>query len=673
MKIAGVVFFGLLFRNTSAQTVPTVDLDGRLEIMSPTGTSDVALTGGTVVLTMEWRNTPTSQSMLASLFSSQLSSYGITSSEYGRNNTGVAFALHFPSRSSELQVRILAYGKTLDIYQKPESEMTTVGNWVMERTYTGTGSSSYVNDIEYYDGLGIPEQRIQVGASPSGKSIVTPVYKDDLLRDNTREYLPYEGTQKTAKKQASPFSENRFSPIYGITDQNSAYSETEFESYATDRPVSTIKPGAIYKTNTLSESISYGVNESTENVFRLTSSDSGISIGFPYSTGMLNKTMQTNEDGESFATFTDKLGRQVLHRRYMNETHTSYADTYSVYDDADRLVYSISPEGSAAMLPSSSWSINSDNVKNWCTVYTYDGYGRLKRRRLAGKGWEYFVYDKAGRVVLAQDAELRKQNRWIYTVYDNAGREIEKSIVTGTMPREALQSQYDNENYNNSYPTLGGTSDYRKPGISGITLYKHLSSTRYGGMHYRTSTSGNAVAKFTVPSALAFSNVSTVATTANRDTTSSNLKIYEKIYTFGQQMTTNNYVERAFYYDKKGRVIQTVERNVLGGISRTSVKYDYSGHPLIVREMVKTSSSDTSDDMKQTVYTYDARGRVLTENCTVNSGTAGTVNYAYDGVGRLVSRTYGNGTGETRAYTTQGWLSGLLPVCCTAGPCIQTN
>lgn len=39
-------------------------------------------------------------------------------------------------------------------------------------------------------------------------------------------------------------------------------------------------------------------------------------------------------------------------------------------------------------------------------------------------------------------------------------------------------------------------------------------------------------------------------------------------------------VERAFYYDSKGRVIQTVEKNHFGKISRYSTKYDFVGNVL---------------------------------------------------------------------------------------------
>ena len=69
------------------------------------------------------------------------------------------------------------------------------------------------------------------------------------------------------------------------------------------------------------------------------------------------------------------------------------------------------------------------------------------------------------------------------------------------------------------------------------------------------------------------------------------------------------------------------------------------------------SSSQYSASMHRTVtYSYDNRGRVLTETVQVNSLPEATVSYSYDGIGRLSEVTYGNGVSESRTYTVHGWL-----------------
>ena len=555
-----------------------------------------------------------------------------------------------------------AYGRLTSI-TGPDSKLIsaysysiggTDGNWIKTDTYTTTGGQNYFRDVAYYDGLGLPEQTVQVAASPNGKSIITPVYKDSLLRTEAREYLPYEASYSGSQKQSAPFDETRFTAQYGTTDDAYAWSRNTYDSFAEGRITRSMKPGAVYRSEGRESTREYGINTGSDIVLRLF--QQGVAWGVSvYPARSLYKTVSMDEDGRLTAVFTDKLGREVLSRQYLNSSGTEYADTYTIYDEYGRIIYVISPEGSAQLAPAT--PVSDAMIAPYSSSYYYDGYGRMTQKRLAGQGWEYYVYDKGGRTVLRQDALMRQSGTWMYTVYDNDGREIEKSIVASSMTRNAIQNKYDIASFDNTYPTLGGSTDYRVPLTSGFSLVSHLSSTRYGGWHYRTSTSGSATAKFTVPSALAMTNVSGVVTVYERDTTVSNLKVYEKVYTLGQKMTTNDYAERAFHYDMKARVIQTVERNVLGGISRTSVKYNFIGNPIKVREAVRTSSTDTSDDVKMSTYTYDTRGRLLSESCTLNDGTAGSVSYTYDGIGRPVSRTLGNGIVENFTHTTQGWLS----------------
>lgn len=528
------------------------------------------------------------------------------------------------------------------------SAQPAIGNWIRKDVYTESSGLSSYTDVSYYDGLGLSEQVVRVAASPSGKSIVLPQYRDSLFRTDARAYLPYETNYTTAQKQASPFDAARYASLYGPIDSPYAWEETVFDSFSANRPISVTKPGAIYHNNNLRRIIEYGTNLSSDYVWKIRLDGETFWINTHYTAGLLRKIVYENEDGIRTAVFTDKLGRDILTRQYLGPSQ--YADTYSVYDDAGRIACVISPKGSAIIGPASPVT----DALVYCSFYQYDGYGRMTRRRLSGKGWEYFVYDKGGRQVLSQDAVMHASNQWLYTVYDNAGREIEKSLVSSSMTQSAIQNAYDASSFDNSYPNLGGSDDYRKPLTSGFTLIKHLSSTRYGGQHYRMSTmSATPTGSIPIVPSLYFSPVPGVVESS--ETNDSNLKVYEKLYALGQVVTSKDYIERAFYYDRRGRLIQTVELNILGGISRTSVKYDFCDRPLIVKETVRTSSGDTTDDVKVTEYTYDARGRMLTETCTVNGGTAGTVTYAYDGIGRLVSRSYGNGLSETISHNIQGW------------------
>ena len=159
------------------------------------------------------------------------------------------------------------------------------------------------------------------------------------------------------------------------------------------------------------------------------------------------------------------------------------------------------------------------------------------------------------------------------------------------MTRVSAQTNYNNLSINNSYPQLGGgTPDTPPSAIGNFTLVCKLSQTRFGGGVYRTASSTQA-SSFTVPSYLAFSPVSGVAESADLDDVKViGYKLYEKIALLDGSENGNtgsgntSYIERAFHYDRKGRVMQVVEKNSTGGISRTSTKYDFRGNILAVNE-----------------------------------------------------------------------------------------
>jgi RHS repeat-associated protein len=162
---------------------------------------------------------------------------------------------------------------------------------------------------------------------------------------------------------------------------------------------------------------------------------------------------------------------------------------------------------------------------------------------------------------------------------------------------------------------------------------------------------------WTTPSSLAFAPVTGVCTAADLETVNTkNMKAYETVKIL---MPNGDFVERAFYYDKYGRLIQTVEKNHLGQISRYSVKYDFAGNILAQHESHKTSGSSATDT-RLTVFTYDHRGRMLTETTTINSdaNSTATVSYEYDQLGNPVKKIFGDNTiTETKTYNIQGQLT----------------
>ncbi|WP_278996153.1 RHS repeat domain-containing protein, partial [Alistipes communis] len=131
---------------------------------------------------------------------------------------------------------------------------------------------------------------------------------------------------------------------------------------------------------------------------------------------------------------------------------------------------------------------------------------------------------------------------------------------------------------------------------------------------------------------------------------------YEKLAVLAND-TITGYHQRACYYDYKGRVIQTVERDTEDGILCTSQRYDFVGNLIAQRESYTRAGK--TDDIDRT-FTYDDRGRLLSETTQVNGGEEAVVYYEYDELGRLAARRLGEGTSaiaEQSEYDIRSWLT----------------
>ena len=160
----------------------------------------------------------------------------------------------------------------------------------------------------------------------------------------------------------------------------------------------------------------------------------------------------------------------------------------------------------------------------------------------------------------------------------------------------------------------------------------------------------------------AYEPVEGICTASDCDYRTRGLKTHETLAVVSEGMKTSGaFVGRWFYYDRLGRVIQVVERNVHGSISRYSMKYDFMERLVLSEERHSWSDRWERSDTKRTAYTYDAHGRLLTETVVLN-GLEGSVSYGYDDLGRLVSKTVGSGGTHVTthyAYDIRGRLTGL--------------
>ena len=402
-----------------------------------------------------------------------------------------------------------------------------------------------------------------------------------------------------------------------------------------------------------SAEFSEGLNDGGWNCVKLALNEAadGVRIDGYYGSGELVASRSADEDGRKSFLFRDQLGRDVLSRRVGDGG--AYFDTYYVYDELGNLAMVFPPALDSLLRSRIDMSIDDPKFAQYGYAYRYDPYNRVVERKLPGAGWIYQVYDNADRLVLTQDGEQRLRNEWTYCVYDKLGRVVSRSLVRngGSLSRAVLQARYDAADFDNSYPVLGGSDNPYKPfPTNEFVLVDILSDDRYGGYEYLPVWSGASVrpsqsglSAFEIPSYLAFSPVDDVVIDSDVDNRTTGLKVYDRqlMLNPANDGISQAYVERAYYYDSKGRVVQTVERNHLGGISWTSVKYDFVGNILAQCESHQTEAGDTPPDTKTTRFGYDLRGRLLSEVSILDGSAPAVVRYGYDDQGRLVTKTCG--------------------------------
>jgi RHS repeat-associated protein len=514
------------------------------------------------------------------------------------------------------------------------------GNWTLRRTFTSSSGEVFREEINFYDGLGYPEQTVRVGAGAvSGRNIVQPVWYDAMRRSDTRVYLPYvspENSGRTEEPVSGAFAAQAAwysSAGYPSADAAYAYRETVREASPLGRVTAEHREGSDYAlespTGGRSSSIRYGANVADEvRLLRADGTGGALTISGYYPAGTLLRTERVGESGDSSVVWSDNLGRTVLER---TATGAMPLDTYHVYDASGRETWTVLPEGSALLAdglwtaPSLSDGEGATPAALHCTVRTYDASGNVLERKLPGREGEEYVYDASGRLTMERTGLDRAAGVWKTYRRDALGRVVERSLLRSAASGEHFRTLFDSSSCPSEvYPAASSSSS----SSSTATL---LEQVVYGA----AGRSLAAAAGLTFAEAAGVTSGDLCPERVTGLVTYSRLAVLPPGSGYG---AVDGYLQRACYYDSLGRLIQTVEKTPDGVLSRRSVGYGFSGEIL-------TEEESHGSDTKTSHFTYDSWGRPLSETVSVNGGPEAAVTRAYDDLGRQVSEGFG-GTQE---------------------------
>ena len=121
-------------------------------------------------------------------------------------------------------------------------------NYVLTRTMLNASGTQYIDNIQYFDGLGHPSQNVQKGVTPSRANLVTLQEYDGFGRA-TKSWLPH----VTTSTYLDPGSFKNSVP--GTYNGDSRpYAETIYENSPLNRVVEQYGPGAAWSQHPVSTS-----------------------------------------------------------------------------------------------------------------------------------------------------------------------------------------------------------------------------------------------------------------------------------------------------------------------------------------------------------------------------------------------------------------------------------
>jgi len=148
-------------------------------------------------------------------------------------------------------------------------------------------------------------------------------------------------------------------------------------------------------------------------------------------------TRTTNPNGQQLLKFTTKGGQEIANLEGPLEDQ-SFATTLFFYDNAQRLVKILPPEGVKALQEGSA------DAGDWATINTYNFLGELISINEPDSGGTEYIFDLAGRtrfVRTANDANATGQlSTILYSKYDNLGRTTEKGYFRAVWNRETFEA-----------------------------------------------------------------------------------------------------------------------------------------------------------------------------------------------------------------------------------------
>ncbi|GGE93323.1 RHS repeat-associated core domain-containing protein [Chishuiella changwenlii] len=543
----------------------------------------------------------------------------------------------------------LALGSTSTI-----SAQTTTENFIRTIECLKEDCSKKKETVVYFDGLGREKQALQVAASPTGKTIITP-YEYDGFGRQEKEFLPFPATDGSNQIISQTNGTSFYTTLTGDT---TPYSQKTFENSPLNRVLSQAAPGESWKKGSNHEiGFSYESNI-TEEVLRFDVSLSSALVpslipNGSYLPNTLYKTVTTDENSQPIQEFKDQEGKVVLKRidiPAITSNSSGRHDTYYVYDVYGNLTYVLPPK----LIEVGNYI---DNLAELGYQYQYDDKNRLVEKQLPGKGREFMVYDTQDRLTLQQDANQRTaiNKGWTFFKYDKLGRVVYSGFFKNTATRSAMQSALNNKRTpNNEERTITAYKNNE------LNIYYTNSQFPNGSLTVQTV---NYYDNYESLEMVSGSLIAGQELIGEKDTKTKGLAVA----TFTNVLGTTKWNKSYTFYDTKYvRPVTTHLENYLDGFQTTSSSLDFRGKVLNTITRHKLYDINTPEITINEVFDYYDNELLKSQTHQINGGSVEYIaQNSYNEINQLISKKVGNDNASTPLqnvdykYNIRGWMTDI--------------
>ena len=512
-------------------------------------------------------------------------------------------------------------------------------NSVTTRVFTDTLGLNYAESVQYYDGLGLPWQRFDMGASTGGRNLASLTEHDALMRQ-TRAWLPFPTAGRTPL--ADPQGEAR-----AQHDDSRPYAETEYEPAADGRPVASIRPGDDMdgRKATVEYLANTAEGETACRRYDVLVDEKAVFYQGMWPEATLDVEKRTDENGHTDYTFTDSRGRTVLQRAIGD--NGSQHDTYYLYDNLDRLCVVLPPSASSSFT-NGFREFQTDSLLHWYAyLYIYDERGLCVEKKLPGAKPVYMRYDKTRTLVFTQDGNQRERGVWAFTLHDRMNRPtLQGEWATADVPHIEDMVLRTRQDVPASALELGGVlgTGHQLPGGT-------LDLPADGTVSLRTV---NYYDDYSFRWLAGFGGLGAFDDNGRLGTDAKGLRT-------GGRYATDGLITRpcfdALFYDEEGRTVETRRTNHTGtGVDTELTSYSITGKPLA---RVRTHwTANQGMITERNYYAYDALDRPAEHRHKVRPDELVLAANTYDELGRL-AKTVKPAETVTYGYDLQGRVTDI--------------